>query len=113
MKKLHSVHRYQKEKAIIDALLKISDIIKQTTNINQYSRKTIDDIDKSYHTGEYDYNDVYDECISPRTRTSKAYVPDLHHSCRASTLKQLSNFNKAPMISCKSLLGSKLNFQCT
>ncbi|CAF4185969.1 unnamed protein product [Rotaria sp. Silwood2] len=98
MKKLSSIERYQTEKAIIDALLKISDIIKKTTNINQFSKKTTGDGDKRQKRYEYDYEQIYDEPIPSPMRTLESYVSGFNQQNAMSSSHRPSNFNRAPML---------------
>lgn len=60
MKKVHSMQRYQTERAIIDALLKISEIMKKATSMKS------GDGDKTAQRNEYDVP------IPPSMRTFKS-----------------------------------------
>ncbi|CAF0987637.1 unnamed protein product [Rotaria sp. Silwood1] len=98
MKKHSSFQRYQTEKAIIDALLKISEIIKKTTNIKQFSKKTTGDGDKRPQRYEYDYEQIYDGPIPPSMRTLESYVSGFNQQYAMSSSQRPSNFNRAPIL---------------
>ena len=93
MKKVGLVQRRRTEKDIIDALLKISEIIQKTEtsrnrqkllNAHQHSKKTI---------GDGDYNEFDDEQqkvpIPPSIRRIDSYVSGFNHE----SLEKLSNSN--------------------
>jgi hypothetical protein len=73
MKNVGSIERYQTEKGIIDALLKISEIIKKTTHTDQQFKKTTGDGDKK-HQNEYAYDEICNVPIPPPMRTLESYV---------------------------------------
>jgi hypothetical protein len=99
MKKISSVQRYQTEKAIIDALLKISEIIKKTTNINSYSKKTTGDGDKQQRHIP----------IPPPMRTLESYVSGFNQQSAISSSSQRPlNSNRAPIVVWNSRSHSKL-----
>jgi len=94
MKKVSSIQRYQTEKAIIDALLKISEIIKKTRNTNQHSKKRTGDGDKKQQRNEYNYAEIYDVPIPPPMRTLESYVSSFNKQYGMSS----SNCNRAPIL---------------
>ncbi|CAF1100717.1 unnamed protein product [Rotaria sordida] len=98
MKKFSSIQRYQTEKAIIDALLKISEIIKKTTNINQFSKKTTGDGDKKQQRYKYDYAEIHDGPIPPPMRTFESYISGFNQRYAIPSLQRSSNFNRAPIL---------------
>jgi len=85
MKKVGSTQHRRTEKAIIDALLKISEIVQKTeasrqrqksTNTNKRSKKTV---------GDGDYNELHDDeqqqqvpIVPPLMRTLDSYVSDFN-----------------------------------
>jgi hypothetical protein len=94
MKKVGLTQRHQTEKAIIDALLKISEIIQKTEtnrksiNANKCSKKTV---------GDGDYNEFYDDNeqqqvpTPPPMRTLDSYVSGFNQY----SLQKPSNCNQA------------------
>jgi hypothetical protein len=94
MKKVSSIQRYQTEKAIIDALLKISEIIKKTKNTNQHSKKTTGDGDKKQQRNEYDDAEIHHVPIPPPMRTLESYVSSFNKQYAMSS----SNCNRAPIL---------------
>jgi len=92
MKNVSSIERYQTEKAIIDALLKISEIIQKTTNTNQqYSKKISGDGDKKQQRNEYDYHVP----IPPPMRTLESYISGFN---KKYAIMSSSNCNRAPIL---------------
>ena len=85
MKKVSSVQRYESEKAIIDALLKISEIIKKTTTTTSHS-------DKKQSRHEYNYTP-----IPPPMRTLESYVSGFNQHYSSSSQRPV-NCNRAPMV---------------
>jgi len=85
MKKVSSIQRYQTEKAIIDALLKISEIIKKTTKANPHSKTTTGDGDKKQQR-----NEIYDAPLPSSSRTLRSYA--------MSSSQRPLNCNRAPII---------------
>ena len=83
------MEKYQTEKAIIDALLKISEIIKKTT----HSKKTAGDGDTKQQR-----NEIYDAPISPSIRTRLPYVSDFNQQYAMSSLQRPLNCNRAPIV---------------
>jgi hypothetical protein len=102
MKKVDSTQCYQTEKAIIDALLKISEIVQKTEVNRQHqkykrSKKTI---------GDGDYNDLYvdhEVPMPPPMRTLDSFVSDLNQR----SLQRPSNCNQASIHRSKQLPSSR------
>jgi hypothetical protein len=117
MKKDGSTQRRRTEKAIIDALLKISEIVQKTeasrqrqksTDTNKLSKKTV---------GDGDYNELYDDeqqqqqvPVPPVMRTLDSYVSGFNEpsSQRPSNCNQTSTHRSKQLI-----LDSLLNSQET
>ncbi|CAF3790514.1 unnamed protein product [Adineta steineri] len=92
MKKIRSVQRYQTEKAIIDALLKISEIIKKTTRTNQHSKNTIVDGDTKQLRKEYDYDEIYN------VRTPHSHRSYVNQNYNLPSVQRSSNCIQTPII---------------
>ncbi len=89
---MSSIQRYQTEKAIIDALLKISEIIKKT---NSYSKKATGDGDKKQ---QHKY-ETYHTPIPPPMRTLESYVSGFNQKYAMSSSSQRpTNCNQAPTV---------------
>ena len=87
MKKIDSIEKYQKEKAIVDAVLKISEIIKKITTNKQHSQQSIGDGDRREHSGSSQVP------IPPSMRTLESYVSSFSKQQVLSS----SNCNRAPV----------------
>lgn len=86
MKKVDTTQCYQTEKAIIDALLKISEIVQKTEiNRNKPSKKTIGDGDFK------EFNNNQQVPIPPPMRTLDSYVTSFNQQ----SLQNPSNCNQA------------------
>jgi hypothetical protein len=101
MKRIYSTHRYQTEKAIIDALLKISEIVKKTqlsrqshvlTYRNQHGKKPVSDGDTRHY--ENDYHAICNGPVPPPMRTLDSYVSGFNQQYP----QRPSNCNRAPII---------------
>lgn len=82
MTRLHSSHRRRTERAMIDALLKISEIIKKTEKNRNASKKPI---------GDGDYSSSTRVPVPPPMRTLDSYVSTLNQQ----SAQQPSNCNRA------------------
>jgi hypothetical protein len=106
MKKIGSTQHRRTEKAIIDALLKISEIVQKTeasrqhqksTNTNKRSKKTV---------GDGDYNELHDDeqqqvpIVPPLMRTLDSYVSAFNQQSfhRPSNSNQTSTHKSKPYI---------------
>ena len=92
MKKLESLRKYQSEKTIVDAVLKISNIIKKITRTNQPSKQSISDGDLTH------YNQDSQVPIPPPMRTIESYASSFSKQYAISS----SNCNRAPIFLWKS-----------
>lgn len=92
MKKLESLREYQSEKAIVDAVLKISDIIKKITRTHQPCKQSIGDGDLTH------YNRNSQVPIPPPMRTLESYASSFSKQYAISS----SNCNRAPIFLWKS-----------
>ncbi|CAF1428542.1 unnamed protein product [Rotaria magnacalcarata] len=97
MKKLRSMQRYSTEKAIIDALLKISEIIKRTTQTSQHPKKATDDGNKKQSKYDYDCQETYNRLIPSAVRTLDYHVLDSNQQYTTCSSQRSSNFNRAPI----------------
>ncbi|CAF3312676.1 unnamed protein product [Rotaria socialis] len=97
MKKLRSMQRYPTEKAIIDALLKISEIIKRTTETSQHPMKATGDGDKKQSKYDYDCQEAYNRSIPSAMRTPDYPALDSNQQYTICSSQRSSNFNRAPI----------------
>ncbi|UJR14099.1 hypothetical protein I4U23_001095 [Adineta vaga] len=99
MRKINSTDRYQTEKAIIDALLKISEIIKKTTRMNRQSKRTSGgDGDQKQHRHSHRYNQTNDVPIPPSMRTLESNISGFNHRYTMHSSQRPTNCNRAPII---------------
>lgn len=82
MKNIDSLRKYQTEKTIVDAVLKISNIIKKITRTDQYSKQSI--------SNEHRIRDCQVP-IPPPMRTLESYVSSFNKQYVISS----SNCNRA------------------
>jgi hypothetical protein len=98
MNKVGLIPSYQTEKAIIDALLKISEIVRKTETHRQHQKSNHTNKRSKKTVGDGDYNDLYADHgqhqqvpMPPPMRTLDSYVSGLNQR----SLQKPSNCNQA------------------
>jgi hypothetical protein len=113
MKKVGLTHRRETERAIIDALLKISEIVQKTETSRQHQTSTHTNKCSKKTVGDGDYNDFYDDNeqqrvpIPPPMRTLDSYLSGFNQQ----SLQIPSNCNQAPSPKWNPSENSKMRYE--